>query len=31
MLFGKHATSSPKHIGSIDPNCDVLHVAKGKK
>lgn len=28
MLFGKHATSSPKHIGSIDPNCDVLHVAK---
>lgn len=28
MLYGKFATSSPKHIGSIDPNCDVLNVAK---
>lgn len=28
MLYGNYTTPSPKHVGCIDPDCDVLEVAK---
>lgn len=32
LLFGGDINPAhPKHIGSIDPNCNVAEVVKGKK
>jgi len=28
LIFGNELTSSPRHIGAIDPKCDVLSVAE---
>ena len=30
LLYGSQIGNHPRHIGSIDPHCDVLEVIKGK-
>ena len=30
LLYGSQIGNHPRHIGCIDPNCDVLEVARGE-
>lgn len=30
LLFGNQLASHPRHIGCIDPHCNVRHVVEGK-